>query len=145
LHPPAALGTEQTPPPDDQRARTFDKFFGVRGLRSDDPRVLRGNAGSPGKVKGTARVLRSASEGERLRRGDVIVAATTAPSWTPLFAAAAAVVTETGGILSHAAVVAREFAIPAVVGVAGAADAIKDGQMLEVDGDTGAVRILGSD
>jgi len=70
------------------------------------------------------------------------VAETTAPPWTPLFATAAAVVTDTGGILSHCAVVAREYRIPAVVGVGSATATLHDGQMVEVDGDAGLVRIL---
>ncbi len=77
----------------------------------------------------------------KLRKGDVLVAETTAPPWTPLFATASAVVTDTGGILSHCAVVAREYRIPAVVGTGRATAAICDGQILEVDGDAGLVRI----
>jgi pyruvate,water dikinase len=72
----------------------------------------------------------------------VLVAETTAPAWTPLFATAAAVVTDTGGILSHCAVVAREYRIPAVVGTGAATATIRNGQMIEVDGDAGIVRIL---
>ncbi len=70
------------------------------------------------------------------------MAETTAPPWTPLFATAAAVVTDTGGILSHCAVVAREYRIPAVVGTGTATSLIQDGQILEVDGDEGIVRIV---
>ena len=88
--------------------------------QADEPGLLKGNSGSPGKARGPARVICSIEEGNRLRPGDVLVAETTAPSWTPLFVTAAAVVTETGGILSHCAVVAREYRIPAVVGVDGA-------------------------
>ena len=73
-------------------------------------------AGSSGRVTGVARVIGSLAEAARLAPGDVLVAATTAPPWTPLFALAGAVVTDAGGILSHSAVVAREYAIPAVVG-----------------------------
>jgi pyruvate,water dikinase len=87
-------------------------------------------------------VLRSLAEADRLRPGDVLVAPTTAPPWTPLFATAAAVVTDTGGILSHCAVVAREYGIPAVVGAGTATARIADGQVVEVDGDAGVVRIV---
>jgi pyruvate,water dikinase len=87
-------------------------------------------------------VLRSLSEVARLQKGEVLVAETTAPSWTPLFATAAAVVTDTGGILSHCAVVAREYRIPAVVGAGAATATIKSGQTIEVDGDAGIVSIL---
>jgi len=78
-----------------------------------------------------------------LRPGDILVAATTGPSWTPLFATVAAVVTDTGGALSHGAIVAREYGIPAVVGTGIATAVIRDGQMLEVDGGAGVVRITG--
>ena len=77
-----------------------------------------------------------------LKPGDVLVAETTAPPWTPLFATAAAIVTNTGGILSHCAVVAREYRIPAVVGTGIATQVIRDGQTVEVDGDKGIVRIV---
>ena len=112
---------------------------------AEEPGLLKGNSGSPGKARGPARVIRSIEEGNRLRPGDVLVAETTAPSWTPLFVTAAAVVTETGGILSHCAVVAREYRIPAVVGVDGAISKIEEGQVLEVDGDAGRVRIVEGD
>jgi pyruvate,water dikinase len=87
-------------------------------------------------------VLRSLSETAGLQEGEVLVAETTAPAWTPLFATAAAVVTDTGGILSHCAVVAREYRIPAVVGTGAATETIRNGQTVEVDGDAGIVRIL---
>jgi pyruvate,water dikinase len=89
-----------------------------------------------------ARVIRSLAEAARLRPGEVLVAETTAPPWTPLFATAAAVVTDAGGILSHCAVVAREYGIPAVVGTGMASVLIHDGQEVEVDGDAGIVRVL---
>lgn len=104
--------------------------------------LLTGTAGSPGVARGRARVIRSLADAERLVSGEVLVAPTTSQPWMPLFGAAAALVTETGGTLSHAAVVAREFRLPAVVAVAGATDLIQDGQLLEVDGDRGLVRIV---
>jgi pyruvate,water dikinase len=82
------------------------------------------------------------ADGDRFEHGEVLVAPTTAPPWTPLFARASAIVTDTGGILSHCAVVAREYMIPAVVGAKGATSAIRDGQLLEVDGTSGVVRIV---
>ena len=92
-------------------------------------------------LRAPARVVHSLVEADALRPGEVLVAETTAPSWTPLFATAAAVVTDTGGILSHCAIVARECNIPAVVGVGAATAAIRTGQIIEVDGDNGLVRI----
>ena len=104
--------------------------------------LLQGLGGSAGVVRGTARVLHSLDEASRLQPGDVLVTEATEPPWTPLFATAAAVVTDNGGVLSHTAVVAREYRIPAVVGTSMATKLITDGQLVEVDGSNGTVRIL---
>ena len=120
----------------------FGKFFGAPPPTSLDPNVLQGNAGSPGTARGPARVICSLAEAAKLQPGDILVAETTAPPWTPLFASAAAVVTDTGGILSHCAVIAREYGIPAVVGTGTATAMIQDGQTVEVDGQAGTVRII---
>ncbi len=77
-----------------------------------------------------------------MQKGDILVSAMTAPPWTPLFATAGGIVTDTGGVLSHGAVVAREYHIPAVVGTMMGTALIKDGQTLEVDGDKGLVRMV---
>ena len=143
VQPPPTLGTlPPGPPPDDPMNRTLMKFLGGPPQPPGEPGVLRGNPGSPGVVRGRARVIRSLPEAAELRQGEVLVAETTAPPWTPLFATAAAVVTDTGGILSHSAVVAREYRIPAVVGTGAASATIKNGQELEVDGDRGIVSVL---
>jgi phosphohistidine swiveling domain-containing protein len=104
--------------------------------------TVKGFAGSAGVTRGTARVIRSLTEADRLQRGDVLIAPATEPPWTPLFATAAAVVTDNGGVLSHTAVVAREFRIPAVVGTGRATSTFYDGHLLEVDGDAGIVRVI---
>ncbi len=104
--------------------------------------VLRGQAGSPGVVRGIARVIDSLSQAHRLKAGEILVTTTTSPPWTPLFLTAAAVVTDAGGLLSHGAVVSREYGIPAVVGTQWATMQVADGQMIEVDGDKGIVRLL---
>ena len=103
---------------------------------------LRGIAGSPGQAQGVAKVLHSLADAPKLMPGDILVAGMTTPSWTPLFATAAAVVTDGGGVLSHCAIVAREYGIPAVVSTGLATATIQDGQRLDVDGSTGVVRIL---
>jgi phosphohistidine swiveling domain-containing protein len=103
---------------------------------------VKGLAGSAGVARGTARVIHSLAEAGKLQPGDVLVAESTVPPWTPLFATASAVVTDTGGVLCHSAVVAREYRIPAVVGTGNATTTFKDGQMLEVDGDAGTVRVV---
>lgn len=104
--------------------------------------TLPGVAVSPGMHEGRARVLQSPREGVRLKPGDVLVTRATNPAWTPLFVSLGAIVMETGGPISHGAVVAREYGIPAVVGVAGATERIRDGQRIHVDGGSGRVRLL---
>ena len=107
-------------------------------------RILTGTAGSAGIARGPARVLRSLADAARLRPGEVLVTPTTSQPWMPLFATAIALVTDTGGILSHTAVVAREYRLPAVVGVRDASRTLRDGMLLEVDGarGLGLVRIV---
>jgi pyruvate,water dikinase len=146
IAPPPSLGTPPpAPPPDDLLRQVRAKFWGAPPPRGPERDVLRGAAASPGVVRGPARIVRSPSEEVRLSRGDVLVAETTAPAWTPLFATVAALVTDTGGVLSHGAIVAREYRIPAVVGTGAATARIRDGQILEVDGSAGLVRIVESD
>lgn len=143
LVPPPALGTlPPGPPPDDVMGRSLAKFFGTPPAPSETPDELPGAPGSRGFARGTARVIKSITEASRLQPGDILVAETTAAPWTPLFATAGAIVTDTGGVLSHAAVVAREYGVPAVVGTGFASKAIADGQTIEVDGDAGIVRIV---
>jgi pyruvate,water dikinase len=105
-------------------------------------RALRGEPSSPGRARGVARVLASPSEACRLGRGDILVTAAPSSSWAPLFWTAGAVVAETGCVLSHGAVIARECGIPAVFGVASATSAILDGELVEVDGADGTVSRL---
>ncbi len=138
---PAMLGTlAGGPQATDTISAALGKFFGAPPRATDDPGTILGNSGSPGKARGPARVIRSLAEAGKLRPGDVLVAETTAPPWTPLFATAAAIVTDTGGVLSHCAVVAREYGIPAVVGTRTATATFRDGDLIEVDGDAGSVR-----
>ncbi len=102
--------------------------------------IMQGWAASPGVVRGKARVLASLAAGTALEPGEIIVAHSTDPSWTPLFLVAGGIVLEEGGPLSHAAIVAREFGLPAVLNVADAAQVIATGEELIVDGTTGQVR-----
>ncbi|GIW71459.1 MAG: phosphoenolpyruvate synthase [Planctomycetota bacterium] len=108
-------------------------------------RLLRGVAGSPGRCRARARVVRRLEEGDRLQPGEVLVTVFTDPGWTPLMSIAGALVTETGGLLSHAAVISREYGIPAVLACAGATLAIADGQELVVDGAAGTVEICAAE
>jgi pyruvate,water dikinase len=104
--------------------------------------VMRGTGASSGVVEGNARVLLSASQMSELEPGEILVVHTTDVGWTPLFCIAAGVVTELGGPLSHAAVVARELAVPSVVNVDGVTRALKTGDRVRVDGDRGVVERL---
>jgi len=101
--------------------------------------VLRGLPAAAGVVEGRARVLFREDEMDALQPGEILVVHTTDVGWTPLFLVAAGVVTELGGPLSHAAIVAREFGVPSVVNVGGATRAIRTGDLLRVDGDRGVV------
>ena len=140
---PPVLGTlPPGAPPDDPIGRAVGRLFGGVPREAESPNLLHGMRGSPGVATGPARVLRSLGEAERLQAGDVLVTETTAPPWTPLFARAAAIVTDAGGILSHCALVAREYSIPAVVGTGLGTAVITDGQIVEVDGTNGTVRIV---
>jgi pyruvate,water dikinase len=107
----------------------------------DSIKELKGFAGSPGIVEGRARVCRNASEIRELQEGEILVSPTTSPSWAPAFAKIKACVTDVGGIMSHAAIVCREYGMPAVVGTGHATKIIKTGMMLRVDGSSGVISI----
>jgi pyruvate,water dikinase len=112
-----------------------------RNTTKGDPRNLPGVAASPGRASGRVRVILSPDEFGRFMPGEVLVTAATSPGWTPLFRHAAAVVTDTGSAMAHASLVAREFGIPAVVGVGDATRRLRDGQLVTVDGSRGLVRV----
>ena len=108
----------------------------------DDARTLSGSAASPGVYTGRARVVIDPA-GARLEPGEVLVAPSTDPGWTPLFMTAGGLVMEMGGMMSHGSIVAREYGIPAVVGVPGATTSIRTGDLVTVDGARGVVRLAG--
>jgi phosphohistidine swiveling domain-containing protein len=136
IAPPAEIGTT---PPTDEEDPFMTKFFGGKQQANPDPRIINGNAASAGKVTGIARVILSLDDAGRLKNGEILVCPATMPPWTPLFALAAAVVTDHGGVLSHTAIVAREYRIPAVVGTKLATSLVQDGQTITVDGTAGTV------
>lgn len=109
---------------------------------SNDSEVLKGFAGAAGKVEGIVRILATPEEGEKLQPGEILVSTTTNVGWTPLFPRAAAIITDVGAPLSHAAIVARELGIPAVVGCSNATFRLKTGDRVIVDGGQGIVHIL---
>jgi rifampicin phosphotransferase len=134
------------PPPGDDEptdvvAVALGKMFAPAEARSTADLVV-GHPGSPGVARGPVRIVRTLADAHTLRPGEVLVAETTAPPWTPFFERAAAVVTDVGGMLSHSAVVARECGVPAVVGTGDATHRLRDGQLVEVDGAAGTARIL---
>jgi pyruvate,water dikinase len=100
--------------------------------------ALQGVGAAAGRVTGPARVVHDPATA-RIEPGDILVAATTDPGWTPLFLTAAALVTETGAIMAHGPTVAREYGIPAVISVPGATEKIVTGQLITVDGAAGTV------
>jgi len=104
--------------------------------------VLMGQGASAGKVTARACVLFSPEDFHKMKHGDVLVAVTTTPAWTPLFSMASAVVTDIGGALSHSSIVAREYGIPAVLATGNGTRRIRDGQTITVDGSAGAVTLL---
>jgi rifampicin phosphotransferase len=138
--PPPFIGPPP-PPSDDPVVDVIVRFFGLPVEPNADPRVINGVAASPGTVTAKAKVVRSLAEASKLLAGDVLVCEMTLPPWTPLFSTASAVVADTGGILSHCAIVARETRIPCVVGTMTGTSLIKDGQTITVDGSRGIVRI----
>jgi pyruvate,water dikinase len=116
-------------------------FPGQDGQSGD---VLTGNVGSGGVVTATARVLHGPEDFAAFQPGEVLVAAITTPAYTPLFAMAAGVVTDIGGVLSHGSIVAREYGIPAVLGTGSATRVIHTGDEITVEGGAGKVHLAGA-
>jgi len=117
-------------------------IFEAQKLSEDEFGNLKGIAVSPGKVTAPATVILSPTDFQKMLPGTILVCPTTTPAWTPLFVQARGLVTEIGGILTHGSIVAREYDIPAVMGVGKASQRISDGQIITVDGNTGTVRIV---
>jgi pyruvate,water dikinase len=103
---------------------------------------LEGFPGSPGVVEGPARVILTFEEFPTLQSGEILICPYTSTAWTPLFLKIAGVVTDTGGMLTHAAIAAREYGIPAVVGTWNATNSIRNGDIVKVDGNTGVVEVV---
>jgi rifampicin phosphotransferase len=154
-HPgPASYGEDPgAPPPSESlpaEARLAHEGFlwGVEHVFGQDDNgrmrldsAVTGIPASPGSYTGPVRVITSAAEFDRLRAGDVLVCAITSPVWSVLFPSIGALVTDTGGILSHPAIIAREYGIPAVVATGNGTAALHDGQLVTVDGTLGIVQV----
>ena len=134
MSPPRFIGA---PPAE---AETDDEGLSETPIAADDDKVLRGQPASQGVARSRARVVLTLDEADKVGSGDILVCRTTARSWTPLFARVAAVVAEAGSVLGHCGIVAREYAIPCVVGAAGATQRVRDGMLITVD-DSGIVRL----
>jgi phosphohistidine swiveling domain-containing protein len=140
--PPDHLGAPTPANPDPLFVAIVDKMLGFLPLEpSSDPSIISGVAASPGTAQGTAKVVRTLVEASKLQQGDIMVCEMTVPTWVPLFATVSAVVADSGGILSHCAIVAREFGLPAVVGTRVGTTTLRDGMTITVDGGRGLVRI----
>lgn len=136
IRPPRKVGRVS----ESQPGAKADRFDGARFDPVDD-RTLKGTGASTGIVRGPARVVHGPDDFERVQPGDIVIATASNPGWVPLFSIAGGFVTDAGGVLSHAAVVAREFGLAAVVGTGDATTRIADGQLIEIDGTTGLVRL----
>jgi pyruvate, water dikinase len=149
LPPPPALGT----PPEKVTEPFTIMLWGITKEsiaqwlavdEADPDGGLTGMAASPGVAEGPARVISSPAEIGLVRDGEILVAPLTAPSWAPLFSRIKATVTDVGGIMSHAAIVCREYGLPAVTGTASGTRRIRTGQWIRVDGNAGTVTVLGA-
>jgi pyruvate,water dikinase len=118
------------------------RMFGAAAIQAPTATVVSGIGASGGVATGRARVVRSLDEAEGLEDGDILVCPSTSPPWTPYLAIVSALVTNSGGVLCHAAIEAREYGIPAVVGTLRATELIVDGATVTVDGTAGTITIL---
>jgi rifampicin phosphotransferase len=156
-HPgPATYGTPPGPPPSmsvlpaDLREVT-ESFLDVMALSIDPGTAAQsadgigGVAGSPGRYTGPVRVVMDESQFHKIRAGDVVVCPATQPTWSVVFPVMGAIVTDSGGILSHSAIIAREYRIPAVVATHNGTSRLQDDQLVAVDGSTGVVEFVRTD
>jgi len=122
----------------DEQERRMARWA-LRGVEFDETGAVQGVPVSQGVAAGPARIIKDPRDFYLLRKGDILVAPYTNPAWTPLFTVASGLVAETGGAASHAAIIAREYGIPAVMGVVKATELLQDGEMVTVNGTTGTV------
>ena len=123
-------------------AKRYDYFIKDRVSSEDTPSDVKGFAGASGVVTGTVRVIDDVSRIDEIRQGEILVTRATNIGWTVAFHKVSAIVTDIGAPLSHAAIVAREFGIPAVVGCSNATTVLKTGDVVTVDGEKGTVTIV---
>lgn len=150
---PESLGPDEVQGLRDAVARRAARRAELRGVPMIDTRrvfraavqgaIASGTPAGAGTVTAVARIVTGSDEFDRLREGEVLVCPYTNPTWTPLFARAAAVVVDTGSMASHAAIVAREYGVPAIMGTGNGTATIRDGQLVTVDGSQGVVTSVG--
>jgi pyruvate,water dikinase len=141
---PLTLGNVPEKMTDPVGAKVFgiiDEILHPKGEQEVEDR-LEGFPGSPGIVEGPAKVVMDYQDFQKVEAGEILVCPYTGTAWTPLFVKIAGVVTDTGGMLTHAAIAAREYNIPAVVGTWNATNSINDGDIIKIDGNTGIVEVL---
>jgi pyruvate,water dikinase len=126
-------------PPDVITEEPGGRAAAVPAASGRDGEIWVGIGAAPGRARGRARILHHPGQGNSLQAGEVLVAPSTDPGWTPLFLRASAIVMESGGYLSHGAIVAREYGIPAVVNLPGIIGDLRPGDVLAVDGDGGRI------
>jgi pyruvate,water dikinase len=120
-----------------------EKFTKTAERLAEPSDVITGLAASPGVVEGVARFVQSPTQFDEVKKGEIMVCKMTNPAWVVVFTKIKGLVTDSGGVLAHPAVVSREFGIPAVVGTSVATEKIKTGMRIRVNGNTGRVEIIG--
>ncbi|WP_220095141.1 PEP-utilizing enzyme [Bacillus sp. 03113] len=139
IKPKPFFGTPPNLPPD----LVIERIFGLpQDVREEQGKSFKGNAASAGIYTGRIKVIYRQEDFAKLNKGDILVCKTTTPPWTVLFSIAGALITDAGGILSHASIIAREYKLPAVVGTKVATSILKDGDQVTVDGTNGVVYFL---
>ena len=131
ITPPKYLGTINANQSESMSIKTLEKI-----------KIFKGVSASLGKSIGPAKIIKSFEDSAKLKEGDIMVCISTNPSWTPLFGIVSAIISETGGTLSHTAVVAREYNIPTILEVENSTELISDNDLIEVDADKGIITII---
>jgi len=140
LQPPSYIGNL----PDEIEDVVLNNFWGIRGRRQLEQKEteISGLGASAGRVEGIARHVRGPQDFAKIQPGEIMICGATNPAWTPIFTKIAAVVTDQGGTLSHTAIIAREYGLPAVLGTIHGTKRIPNGARIRVDGTTGKVEVL---
>jgi pyruvate, water dikinase len=123
-------------------SESMSQWAKLKAVAEGDLTKIIGFPGSPGIVEGKVRVCRTVKEVGELKEGEILVAPTTSPSWAPAFQKIKAAITDVGGVMCHAAIVCREYGLPAIVGTGSATSRLKTGQRIRLDGSKGEINII---